>query len=261
MSILPTLFVSHGAPTFALEPGQAGRELAALAHALPVPHAILIVSPHWMSPSLSLTCTAKPATIHDFGGFPQPLYALRYPAPGAPELAARAIALLAAAGLDARTEPKRGLDHGAWVPLLHMYPDAQIPVVQVSMPARQSPRYFHELGRALAPLRSEGVLIAGSGSITHNLYEFTGPRDTAEPYVTAFTGWIADTLAAGDVEALLDYRRRAPHAERAHPTDEHLLPLMFALGAAGERSSARRLAERDVRYGVLAMDAYVFNGS
>ncbi|NMG74929.1 DODA-type extradiol aromatic ring-opening family dioxygenase [Aromatoleum diolicum] len=261
MPILPTLFVSHGAPTFALEPGVAGHELAALARSLPVPRAILIVSPHWTSPALSLTSSAKPATIHDFGGFPEPLYELRYPAPGAPELAAHATALLAAAGLAAGTDAKRGLDHGAWVPLLHMYPDAQIPVVQVSMPAQRSPRYFHELGRALAPLRSESVLIAGSGSITHNLYEFSGPRDDAEPYVTAFIDWIADTLAAGDVEALLDYRRRAPHAERAHPTDEHLLPLMFALGAAGERAVARRLAERDVRYGMLAMDAYVFEGS
>lgn len=261
MSILPTVFISHGAPTFALEPGEAGRELGALAHALPVPHAILIVSPHWMSPALSLTSSAKPETIHDFGGFPELLYELRYPAPGAPGLAARAIELLAAAGLDPRTEPTRGLDHGAWVPLLHMYPDAQIPVMQVSMPARQSPRYFHELGRALAPLRSEGVLIVGSGSITHNLYEFSGPRDVTEPYVTAFTDWIADTLATGNVEALLDYRRRAPCAERAHPTDEHLLPLMFALGAAGEHPSVRRLAERDVRYGMLAMDAYVFDGS
>jgi len=260
MSNLPALFISHGAPTFALEPGEAGRALATLARSLPVPRAILVASPHWTTPALALTGNLQPPTIHDFGGFPEPLYELRYAAPGAPDLAERTIGLLAEAGLDARAEPRRGLDHGAWVPLLHMYPDANIPVVQISMPAHRSPHYFHELGRALAPLRDEGVLIVGSGSITHNLYEFTGRHEATAPYVTAFTTWIADTLAADDVEALLDYRHRAPHATRAHPTDEHLLPLMFARGAAGEHAKARRLAQQDIRYGMLAMDTYVFGG-
>ncbi|MCK9984053.1 MAG: 4,5-DOPA dioxygenase extradiol [Azoarcus sp.] len=261
MSTMPTLFVSHGAPTFALEPGEAGRELAALAQAIPQPRAILIASPHWMSPVVTLTASDRPETIHDFGGFPAPLYDLRYPAPGDPALAARAIGLLAAAGVDARPDPHRGLDHGAWVPLLHMYPDAAVPVVQISMPGGRPASAFHALGRALSPLRDEGVLIVGSGSLTHNLYEFTGAAAGTAPYVEAFAQWIADTLAAGDVDALLDYRRRAPHAERAHPTDEHLMPLMFAHGAAGTRADAWRLAAADVRYGMLAMDAYVFGAS
>lgn len=258
MSILPTLFVSHGAPTFALEPGEAGRQLRKAAENLPTPRAILIASPHWMSSRLLLTTTAQPETIHDFGGFPEALYELRYPAPGAPDCARRAIELLDAAGFPAGEDPQRGLDHGAWVPLMHLFPDATIPVVQISLRPRESARYFFDLGRALEPLRRDGVLVIGSGSMTHNLYEFRGPRETVEPYVTAFTTWIADTLAAGDVEALLDYRRRAPHAERAHPTDEHLVPLMFALGAAGEAATIRRFAERDVRYGMLAMDSYAF---
>lgn len=259
MPALPTLFVSHGAPTFALEPGDAGRQLRELTAALPTPRAILIASPHWLSAEPSLTTTEHPETIHDFGGFPPALYELRYPVAGAPECARRAIELLDAAGFAAAEEPKRGLDHGAWVPLRHMYPDAAVPVVQMSLRPGESARYFFELGRALEPLRREGVLIVGSGSITHNLSEFLGPRKTVEPYVAAFTTWIADTLAAGDVAALLDYRRRAPHAERAHPTDEHLVPLMFALGAAGEAAAARRFAAHDVRYGMLAMDAYAFD--
>ena len=261
MSTMPTLFVSHGAPTFALEPGEAGRELAALAREIPAPRAILIASPHWMSPVVSLTASDRPETIHDFGGFPAPLYDLRYPAPGEPALAARAIELLAAAGVDAHADPRRGLDHGAWVPLLHMYPDAAVPVVQISMAGRRPASWFHTLGRALAPLRDEGVLIVGSGSLTHNLYEFTGAAAGTMPYVGAFAQWIADTLAAGDVDALLDYRQLAPHAERTHPTDEHLMPLMFAHGAAGAHAGARRLAAADVRYGMLAMDAYVFGAS
>lgn len=261
MTTMPTLFVSHGAPTFALEPGEAGRELAALARTLPAPRAILVASPHWMTAGVSVTTSERPETIHDFGGFPRPLYDLRYPAPGAPELAERAISLLAAAGVDARAEPHRGLDHGAWVPLLHMYPEASVPVVQVSMPGRRPASWFHAFGQALSPLREEGVLILGSGSLTHNLYEFTGGAAGTEPYVQAFAQWIADTLAANDVDALLDYRRLAPHAERAHPTDEHLMPLMFAHGAAGRHPVAKRLAASDVRYGMLAMDAYVFEGA
>ncbi|WP_332671221.1 DODA-type extradiol aromatic ring-opening family dioxygenase [Aromatoleum sp.] len=255
---MPTLFVSHGAPTFALEPGDAGRQLRTAAADLLTPRAILIASPHWMSNRLLLTTSANPETIHDFGGFPEALYELRYPAPGAPECARRAIELLDAAGFPADEEPTRGLDHGAWVPLMHLFPDATIPVVQISLRPRESAGYFFDLGRALEPLCRDGVLIIGSGSMTHNLYEFRGPRETVEPYVTAFTTWIANTLAAGDVEALLDYRRRAPHAERAHPTDEHLVPLMFALGAAGEGATIRRFAEQDVRYGMLAMDSYAF---
>ncbi|NMG29941.1 DODA-type extradiol aromatic ring-opening family dioxygenase [Aromatoleum evansii] len=261
MSTMPTLFVSHGAPTFALEPGEAGRELAALARTIPTPRAILIASPHWMTPALKLSASRQPETIHDFGGFPAPLYDLRYPAPGDPDLAARAIGLLAATGIDAQPDGTRGLDHGAWVPLRHMYPDAGVPVVQISMPGRRSASWFHALGRALSPLREEGVLIVGSGSLTHNLYEFTGAATGTAPYVNAFAEWVADTLAVGDVDALLDYRRRAPHAERAHPTDEHLMPLMFAHGAAGMPAGARRLAAADVRYGMLAMDAYVFGAS
>lgn len=258
MNRMPTLFVSHGSPTFALEPGQAGRELAAFAAALPRPKAIVVASPHWMTREPTLTSTVSPQTIHDFGGFPAPLYDIQYPAPGAPDWAGRAASLLVAAGFSPQLDARRGLDHGAWVPLLHMYPDADVPVLQVSIQPRLAPHHFFALGQALAPLRDEGVLIVGSGSITHNLYEFRGADGHEAPYVHEFTDWIADALQRGDIDALLDYRQRAPHAARAHPTDEHLMPLLVALGAAGDTRTTTRLATGDVRYGMLAMDAFAF---
>ena len=259
MTPLPSLFISHGSPMFAVEPGIAGAELAALAPRLPRPRAIIVASPHWMSARLSVTSTERPETIHDFGGFPPQLYTLSYPAPGSPEWAARALEALAAAGIEARAEPARGLDHGAWVPMMHMYPQADIPVLQVSLHPQLGPREHFDLGRALAPLRAAGALIVGSGSLTHNLHEWRGGTVATEPYVVEFAEWVARILADDDLEALLDYRARAPHAARAHPTDEHLLPLMFARGASGEHAQARRLAAQDVRYGMLAMDAYVFD--
>lgn len=261
MATLPTLFISHGAPTFALEPGVAGRELERMAQHLPRPRAILIASPHWMAPSLALTGHPAPETIHDFGGFDKALYTIQYPAPGAPALAARAAGLLANAGFNPRIDANRGRDHGAWVPMLHMYPAADVPVIQISMQPNGSPQYYFSLGRALAPLRNEEVLIVGSGSLTHNLYEFGSTRGKTQTYVTDFAEWIAADLARKDSTALFNYRHLAPNAERAHPTDEHLMPLMFAMGAAGADASAQRLAADDVRYGMLAMDIYRFDGA
>ncbi|HEY1230567.1 MAG TPA: class III extradiol ring-cleavage dioxygenase, partial [Ramlibacter sp.] len=166
MTTLPSLFISHGAPTFAIEPGIAGAQLRALGRALGKPRAIVVVSPHWMTPRVEITATPRPDTVRDFGGFPRALYAMRYPAPGSPDVAARARQLLQAHGIDAALEPHRGLDHGAWVPLLHLYPDADVPVVQVSMPFDTDEAKAFELGRALAPLAGEGVLVVGSGSLT-----------------------------------------------------------------------------------------------
>ncbi len=259
MTPLPSVFISHGSPMFALEPGVAGAELGALATALPRPQAIIVASPHWMSPRLAVTATAQPETIHDFGGFPPPLYQLSYPAPGSPDWAQRIVDRFAAAGLGAQADATRGLDHGAWVPLRFLYPQADIPVLQVSLHPRYRPQDYLALGRALAPLRAQGALLIGSGSLTHNLHEFRRENGPTQAYVREFADWIAAAVAAGDTDALLDYRARAPHAERAHPTDEHLLPLLFALGAAGEPWQARRLAGDDVRYGMLAMDSYVFD--
>lgn len=265
MSALPSLYVSHGSPMTALQPGATGTRLAELALMLPRPTAIVIASAHWLARTPLVGGAAQPETIHDFSGFPRELYALDYPAPGAPALAAQVVELLDQAGLAPQLDPHRGLDHGAWVPLRLLYPAADIPVVPVSIQPEQAglnsaPAHQYALGRALAPLREQGVLLIGSGSITHNLHDF-GAGYGAEreaPYVRPFIGWIEQKLAAGDVDALLDYRRQAPFAQRAHPTDEHLLPLFFALGAAGDGAHAQRI-DAGIDLGFLAMDIYRFN--
>jgi 4,5-DOPA dioxygenase extradiol len=258
MTALPTLFVSHGAPTFAIEPGTAGPMLRALGRELPRPKAVLVLSPHWITREVRVATTAAPRTIHDFGGFPAELYRIQYPAPGSPEVAARALELLRADGWDALPDAEYGLDHGAWVPVRHLFPEADVPVVQVSMPHRLTPEGAVRLGRALAPLASEGVLIVGSGSITHNLYEFRQDFGAdAAPYALEFVAWARDAVRRGDEAALVDYLRVAPHGARAHPTPDHYLPLPFAFGASNGAAGARVL-DGGMTYGVIAMDAYLF---
>ena len=258
MPQLPSVFVSHGSPTLALGPGATGRGLAGVAAALPRPKAIVVASAHWDAPRPSVSAAAHPETIHDFHGFPRPLYEIRYPAPGAPEVARRSHELLCAAGLDAALEG-RGLDHGAWVPLAFMYPQADVPVFQVAIQDGAGPAHHYRVGEALQPLASEGVLILGSGSATHNLREVRwgeGENEGVPDWVREFRAWLADRLEKGDVEALLDYRSRAPHAARNHPTEDHLLPLFVPLGAAGAGAKIERRNDL-VTFGVLGMDAFV----
>ena len=258
---LPTLFVSHGAPLFALEPGQTGPALRSWAQSLPVEpvlRGIVILSPHWMSRKPAVMSTAHPQTWHDFGGFPAALYALQYPAPGSPVLAKEVLALLQTAGIDAVADDKRPLDHGAWVPLMHLFPDASVPVVQVALPVGWGPAEVYAMGVALQGLRESGVLLVGSGSMTHNLGEFRGGAQAVAPYVTEFSRWIEAMIQKGDTAALLQYRELAPHALRAHPSDDHFLPLFFALGAAGGLSRPTYLS-REVMYGMLAMDTFALN--
>lgn len=260
MNDLPSLYISHGSPMTALRPGLTGTRLSELAAALPRPRAIVVASAHYLARQPLVGGAAQPTTVHDFGGFPPALYELRYPAPGDPGLAARIAERLDQAGLAAHVDPQRGLDHGIWVPLRLMYPEADIPVVPLSIQPMRGPAHQYAVGRALAGLREEGVLLIGSGSITHNLHDFGAGYDANHqaPYVQPFVGWIGQQLARGDTAALLDYRRQAPFAERAHPTDEHLLPLFVALGAAGERAAAQRL-DAGVDLGFLAMDIYRFD--
>lgn len=269
MHTTPTVFVSHGAPSFAIEPGRAGRALNALAETLPRPAAVLMVSPHWMTHDVQVSTSPKPHTLDDFAGFEPELHTLTYPSPGHPELAQRAIDALRDAGWAAQANPRRGLDHGAWVPLRHLYPEADIPVFQVSMPASLDARRAWNLGAALAPLRQAGVLIIGSGSLTHNLYEFDGGPAAPEPYVVEFANWIADAVGRGDTAQLLNALVEAPHARRAHPSAEHFLPLLVAAGAAsGQRVDEQghvdaggltgRRIDGDVLYGMLSMDGFVF---
>ncbi len=260
MSRLPALFVSHGAPTLPLEPGPTRGFLAQLGSEFERPKAILVMSAHWETAAPAASTAAQPETIHDFYGFPDTLYRMRYPAPGAPELAQQVIRLLSAAGQAAAAVPDRGLDHGAWVPLMLMYPDADIPVAQLAVQSRLGPAHHHRLGEALRPLRDEGVLIIGSGSVTHNLGEFGRHRYDLPPpaWVSDFNEWLAGKLVNGDTADLLNYRGKAPHAARNHPTEEHLLPLFAACGAGTPGVPPQRL-HAAYTYGVIGMDAWRFD--
>lgn len=257
---IPALFVSHGAPTFAVEPGRAGPLLHAVGErvrALPGLRAILVVSPHWRTRGLRVGASAQPETVHDFGGFPASLYSLQYRVAGAPGVAQEVAELLNQSGLPAQLVEGQGLDHGAWVPLLHMLPGAPLPVLQLSLPIGMSAVEALALGHALAPLRDQGVLILGSGSLTHNLYEFRQSETVApEDYVHEFVQWARQAVTAHDTAALADLRG-APHGQRAHPSDEHYLPLLVASGASGAGESVE-VIDGGVTYGVLSMEGYVF---
>ncbi len=260
MTHLPSVFVSHGAPTFAIEPGRAGPLLRQLALSIARPRAVLVFSPHWMTEKVEIGFAQQPETIHDFGGFPEELYRIQYPAPGSPEVAARAVALLESAGWPVLANARRGLDHGAWVPVRHLFPDADVPVLQVSMPHTLDGPSALALGRALAPLAQEGVLIVGSGSLTHNLGEFRGGRVTEPaPYALEFVQWARNAVLAHDGTALANYLDRAPHAARAHPSSDHYLPLPFAFGASQDDAPVH-VIDGGILYGMLSMEAYVFGG-
>jgi 4,5-DOPA dioxygenase extradiol len=257
---MPTLFLSHGSPMDALEPGVAGRAWADLGRTLPRPRAVLMVSAHWESAVPMLSGNTRPETIHDFGGFPPELYRLAYAAPGAPQLATQSVALLKAAGIAAGVDGSRGLDHGAWVPLRWMYPDADVPVVQLSVQPGLGAAHHVQMGRALAPLTQDGVLIIGSGHTTHNLRDWMANARQPRPlaYAKAFSDWLAAALAAHDTDALVAWRETAPEATRAHPSDEHFLPLFVAYGAAGDASRPERVVDGFLN-GALAMDSYLFH--
>jgi 4,5-DOPA dioxygenase extradiol len=254
---MPVLFLSHGSPMTAIEPDELGAVWKALAERLPWPQAVLIVSAHWSTRVPMVSGAARPQTIHDFGGFPDALYRIRYPAPGAPGMAQRAKDLLAEQGIAADIDATRGLDHGAWVPLLRLFPRADVPVLQFSVQPGRCARHHLSLGAAVAPLAAEGVLIVGSGHMTHNLGEWLRGGTGPSPRTTAFRDWVHARLLAGDTEALLDWPHAAPYAGYAHPTPEHFLPLFVALGAAGERHAAEWLGGGHVG-GLLAADNYVF---
>ncbi|CAN7302115.1 MULTISPECIES: DODA-type extradiol aromatic ring-opening family dioxygenase [Pseudomonas] len=254
--MFPSLYISHGSPMLALEPGASGPALARLATEMPRPDAIVIVSAHWESDELLVGGNPQPDTWHDFGGFPRALFEVQYPAPGNPELAAQVVSLLQANALPARIDSTRPFDHGVWVPLSLMYPQADIPIVQVSLPTRGGPALQARVGKALSGLRERGVLLIGSGSITHNLRELdwhAGP-ESVQPWAQVFRDWMIDKLAANDEAALQDYRRQAPNAVRNHPSDEHLLPLYFARSAGGPFS----IAHQGFTLGALGMDIYRF---
>ncbi|MFZ2162674.1 MAG: class III extradiol ring-cleavage dioxygenase [Sideroxyarcus sp.] len=258
--MMPVLFLSHGAPSLLLEAGETGEAWRQLGAQLPKPVSILVISAHWGSPVLTLGTTVQPETIHDFRGFPEELYRVQYPAPGAQQMAQAATQLLRQANIPVQLDAQRGLDHGAWVPLSIMFPQADIPVAQLSLQPEQTPSWHVALGRALQPLREQGVLIVGSGSLTHNLRAvFKHPQGERAPvWVTDFCDWVAERITEGDVDALCAYRTLAPYAELNHPTEEHLFPLFVALGAASSVETAQHL-NRVMTFGMLAMDAWLFD--
>lgn len=257
---MPVVFVSHGAPDALLKSADTRACWRSLGELITKPVSILVISAHWEATIATVSLAEKPETLHDFSGFPPELYQIQYPAPGAPALAEQVVTLLSAAGINTKLHPDRGLDHGAWVPLSVMYPDADVPVTQLSLVAHESPATHWAIGRALAPLREADVLIIATGSITHNFSwldwrasEIKAPDQRA----STFTDWIAERIAAGDQTALLDYRR-APYGAEAHPHDDHILPLFIALGAAQGDTPTRY--QPDFTYGSLSMDAYLWRG-
>ncbi|MEU5209559.1 class III extradiol ring-cleavage dioxygenase [Streptomyces sp. NPDC020742] len=255
---MPTLFLSHGAPPLADDPWWPG-QLAAWSAGLPRPEAVLIVSAHWEEAPLALGATTTVPLVYDFWGFPSHYYQVRYPAPGAPALAERVRAMLRSTGTPVVDLPDRGLDHGAYVPLVEMYPDADVPVLQLSLPSLDPARLL-ALGRRLAPLREEGVLIIGSGFFTHNLAALRERNGGTPAWSAEFDDWGRRALEAQDLDALLDFTRKAPAGRLAHPRTEHFVPLFVTLGAAeaqGQLDSGRSvidgfcmgLAKRSVQYG------------
>jgi 4,5-DOPA dioxygenase extradiol len=261
VSRLPTVFVTHGAPTLIIDDCPARDFLAKLGARLPRPKAVLCVSAHWEEGRAAVSAAPQPETIHDFYGFPPALYEHRYPAAGAPSMAGRVAGLLHKAGISCVVDPLRGFDHGAWVPLKLMYPGADIPAFQLSVQSPLGPQHHIAMGRALAPLREEGVLILGSGSATHNLADFRGGRSLGDParaYVKPFDDWLVNTVETGDEAALAAYER-APEGKHNHPSPEHFLPIFVPFGAALATGDGKGATlHRSVTYGIIAMTAFAW---
>ncbi len=264
MTMMPTLFLSHGGPNIVLSDTPARRYLETLPTLMPRPRAIVIVSAHFETDGVAVVTDPHPDMIYDFGGFAPELYRMVYPAPGDPALAETVFGLLDGAGLKPSRVEKRGYDHGTWTPLKLAFPDAEIPVVQVSIDPRRDAAWHYALGQALAPLREQGVLLIGSGHITHNLRAYfsllrkgEAPDPALAGKVTAFTEWFAEKFAAHDTATLLAWKDKAPFPDDNHPTDEHLMPIFFAYGAAGDNSRPVR-AHDSVDNGFFANDSWLF---
>ncbi len=257
---MPVLFLSHGSPMLVFEEIPARSFMAGLGaligRAAGRPTAILCISAHWDTEEPAVSASPAPETIHDFFGFPPALYQLSYPAPGAPALAERVAGLLHAGGLPCAVAERRGLDHGAWNPLMLVYPEADIPVAQLSIQTRRDARNHLDLGRALAPLSAEGVLILGSGGAVHNLRQFHVDRDQPAPWAVAFDDWLAAAVAAGEVDSLVRYRELRPDSRLAHPSEDHFLPLLVALGAGSARHAKGTVLHRSFAHGSLSMAAF-----
>ena len=261
---LPSIFISHGAPTIVMEDSPARDFLASLGQQIERPNAIVAMSAHFEASGPIVVSDPNPETVYDFGGFPDAMYRMVYPAPGEPQLARRIAGMLRDAGLQPRTIEKRGFDHGIWTPMMLAFPDADIPIVQLAVDPDQDAKYHYEIGRTLAPLAAEGVLLVGTGHITHNLravFDVMRSGKSVDPEmvgkVNAFIDWFAEKFGEGDTRSILQWREQAPFVAENHPTDEHLLPLFFAYGAGGERVEAVR-AHHSVQFGFFAYESWMF---
>lgn len=259
--VFPTFFVSHGAPTLAIEPSDAHRFLRELGSKIVEtfgkPKAILAISAHWETSTPAISAAEKPETIYDFGGFAPELYEIKYPAPGAPRLAEKVGELLKANNLSLQISESRGLDHGAWVPLKLIFPDADVPTTQFSVLPLESPATHYKIGQALSELRGEGILIIGLGSLTHNLRTISHATEPPAQMVE-FDNWFYEKIMRGDVESLLNYEQLAPNAKYAHPTPEHLLPIFTAMGAGNFPMEKAQRLHQSWTYGSLSMTSYSF---
>ena len=257
---MPVLYLSHGAPPLA-DDRRWTRELAAWSSDLPKPANILMVSAHWEEAPLALSATTKVPLVYDFWGFPERYYQVTYDAPVAPELAADVTKLLRSPGTPVHQDRSRGLDHGAYVPLVEMFPMADVPVLQMSMPTLD-PRKLFEIGRKIAPLRDQGTLIVGSGFTTHNLRWFNPSADADSPAPSAsaeFDAWAREIIEAGDIDAALDFLNKAPAAHEAHPRTEHFAPLFVSLGAAYESGELKSTSIIDGFWYGLSKRSWQFN--
>ncbi len=257
VSRLPSLFISHGPPTLVIDDLPVTDFLRDLGRDLPRPEAILCISAHWTEAVVSISAADTPETIHDFFGFPDALYRIHYPVPGEPALAHRVAQLLQASGHDCRIDPDRGLDHGAWQPLMIAFPEADIPVLQLSLQAGADGAAHFSFGQALAPLREEGVLVVGSGTAVHNLGQWRRDPKTTPDWAQAFEDWLAGAVARGDDAAISSAEDWAADYRLAHPTDEHYLPLPVAMGAGSPDLQGEAL-HRSFAYGSLSMAAFAF---
>ncbi len=257
---MPTIFVSHGAPSLLLDRDPTFHFFKELGRLIPFPKAILCVSAHWETYNPTVTGNPQPETIHDFYGFPKALYDIEYPAPGDYRLAQTVREMMIGAGFECDVDKGRGLDHGTWVPLKLMYPSAEIPTIQLSVQtAKGGPDHHLKIGRTLQSLRQHGVLILGSGGATHNLHELGRYpiNDRPQPYAVEFDAWLCESIQNAGDEDLLNYKKRAPSAARNHPTDEHFLPLFVPLGAGGKGTKGKQL-HQGFTYGLFSMAAYAW---
>jgi len=263
MSRFPSVFVSHGAPTVALEDDEYTRALEAFGARAKRPEAVVVVSAHWEARGpIRVHVAARPGLIYDFGGFPRALYEMEYPAPGAPTLGDEALRLLTTAGLEAVSETARGWDHGVWVPLRRISPEAAVPVLEISLPVPRTPEMLFRMGHALGPLRSQGALILGSGGVVHNLrlLHWNEKEAPVDDWARVFDEWVAAHLGRHETDDLLRYADRAPHADLAVPTTEHFDPLFFVLGAMSEADRPSPVFT-GFHYGNLSMRTVAFAAS